>query len=141
MEDHRHRGLLHLVRGRHRQQRAQHREHAAGDVEPAACIGRRGCGGVEGGERERDAVVDGYREILEERATASEAAGRRCPPLAVDEGAREVTRERREDAFAGVLKRMLAGEQIRLVCACAPKRCHGDIIAARLRRMMREIVD
>ena len=93
------------------------------------------------GERERDAVVDGYREILEERATASEAAGRRCPPLAVDEGAREVTRERREDAFAGVLKRMLAGEQIRLVCACAPKRCHGDIIAARLRRMMREIVD
>ncbi|EOD21478.1 hypothetical protein EMIHUDRAFT_117159 [Emiliania huxleyi CCMP1516] len=41
----------------------------------------------------------------------------------------------------GVLKRMLAGEQIRLVCACAPKRCHGDIIAARLRRMMREIVD
>ena len=93
------------------------------------------------GERERDAVVDGYREILEERATASEAAGRRCPPLAVDESAREVTRERREDAFAGVLKRMLAGEQIRLVCACAPKRCHGDIIAARLRRMMREIVD
>lgn len=92
-------------------------------------------------ESERDAVVDGYREILEERATPEEIAGRYDPPLEVDEMARKVTREEREEAFARVLRRMMAGERVRLVCGCAPRRCHGDIIAARLCRMMRDIAE
>ena len=93
------------------------------------------------GECERDAVVDGYRDVLERGETVGEVAARRSPCLEIDRRAARVTRGEREAAFAAVLERMLAGERVRLVCACVPKRCHGHVIAARLRRMQRSVLE
>ena len=37
------------------------------------------------------------------------------------------------------LSQMLQGKRVGLVCSCAPKACHGDVIAAKLVRMYCEI--
>ena len=87
------------------------------------------------GEKERMAVIEGYEEILEGRATAWEVAARHTPPLRVDAAAARVTPGERRAELERLLHRVLMGEALRLRCVCAPRPCHGDVIARKLRRL------
>ena len=60
-------------------------------------------------------------------------------PLRLHPGTARVTPAQRKEMLGSVLSLMLQGKRVGLVCSCAPKPCHGDVIAAKLVRMYCEI--
>ena len=91
------------------------------------------------GEAERGIVVDGFAEILDDGRTPLEVARDYSPPLRLHPGTARVTPAQRKEMLGSVLSLMLQGKRVGLVCSCAPKPCHGDVIAAKLVRMYCEI--
>ena len=61
------------------------------------------------------------------------------PALRLHHETARVTPEQRKEMLGRVLSQMLQGRRVGLVCSCAPKACHGDVIAAKLVRMYCEI--
>ena len=80
-------------------------------------------------ESERDAVVDGYGDLLRGSQTAGQIAHARR--LAAPHAAcARVLLHRRLHALSRLAERVRNGETLRLRCGCKPRRCHGDVIAA-----------
>ena len=92
------------------------------------------------GEAERGIVVDGFAEILDDGRSPQEVARDYSPPLRLHQETARVTPEQRKEMLGRVLSQMLQGRRVGLVCSCAPRACHGDVIAAKLVRMYCEIV-
>ena len=84
------------------------------------------------GEGERGAVVDAYAEMLVGAASAT-SIGRRMRLPAVNACSARIPLQRRLQALSRLAERVRAGEHLRLRCVCAPRRCHGDAIAAWVR--------
>ena len=91
------------------------------------------------GEAERGIVVDGFAEILDDGRTPLEVARDYSPPLRLHQETARVTPAQRKEMLGSVLSLMLQGKRVGLVCSCAPKACHGDVISAKLVRMYCEI--
>ena len=80
------------------------------------------------GEGEREAVVSAYRELLRARSTAQRIAQDFRVRLSGRYAAR-TSHEKRLTALGRLALRVRRGEHIRIRCACAPRACHGDVIA------------
>ena len=91
------------------------------------------------GEAERGLVIEGFAEILEDGRPPLEVARDYSPPLRLHRETLLVTPEQRKEMLGRILSQMLQGRRVGLVCSCAPKACHGDVIAAKLVRMYCEI--
>ena len=85
------------------------------------------------GEEEREAVVSAYRELLRARTTAQRIAQDFRVRLSGRYPAR-TTHEKRLTALGRLALRVRRGEDIRIRCACAPRACHGDVIAEWVRK-------
>ena len=90
-------------------------------------------------EHFRDAVCDACEELLADPLSADVDAIARKHGLRVDSRFKHMTARRAlSDALAEVEARAGAGESLRFMCWCAPKRCHGNGIAKTLRdRLLR----
>mmetsp|Transcript_61110 Transcript_61110/g.120918 ORF Transcript_61110/g.120918 Transcript_61110/m.120918 type:complete len:147 (-) Transcript_61110:35-475(-) len=86
------------------------------------------------GESERDDCVACYWSLLKGDRSAYELA-RECG-LTVHEGSARVPHVHRIHALERLYQRVAAGGVIRLVCACAPRVCHGHVIKAWVERRM-----
>ena len=90
--------------------------------------------GVDGrDERLRNAVCDACAEAFEDPRQEGVRAIAAMRGLAVD--ARfggDFARRSRHEALNALEGRLRAGEALRLMCWCAPKRCHGEAIAQML---------
>ncbi|KOO34225.1 hypothetical protein Ctob_015819 [Chrysochromulina tobinii] len=90
-------------------------------------------------ERLRDAVCDACEELLEDPIGADLGAIAAKYQLCVDERFSDPTaRSQLLDALGEAEARLRAGESLRLMCWCFPKRCHADGIAQLLRRRLRD---
>jgi hypothetical protein len=100
---------------------------------------------------DRNAVCDGYEELLHdlEHADVHAIGRRRGVHLAVREGGgmmkytwRGQTHDyddaehgqRLRTALQELARDVRRGKRVRLMCSCAPERCHGDSIARHVRR-------
>ena len=87
------------------------------------------------GEGGRDDAVAGFKMLLCEPCSPAEVAARirarggASLPIHAAQADRFGFRERSE-AITQLARRVGMGEKVRLVCACAPKACHGDAIKA-----------
>ena len=77
-------------------------------------------------EADRDASVENYWLLLKGDRSAHELG--RAAGLQVDEQAGRVPHAHRIAALRQLARRVESGEKLRLVCACRPKACHGDLI-------------
>ena len=91
------------------------------------------------GESERDLVVEGFGQVLGGRRTPAAVAADHNPPLLVHASSALVTPDKRQETLSKMLTHMIHGQAIGLVCACAPRRCHGEIILEKLKKMYCEI--
>ena len=86
----------------------------------------------------RDAVCDACEELLTDPKGADVAAIAKRHGLRVDSrfaATRDADPQTSlEEAMQGLEARLRAGESLRLLCWCHPKRCHGDGIAQALKR-------
>lgn len=79
------------------------------------------------GEGERDEAVACYARLL--RGGDVYALGRESG-LAIHEASARVKHSSRLHAVGALAERAAAGERLRLVCACAPRLCHGHVLKA-----------
>ena len=93
------------------------------------------------GESERDRVVEGFRQVLGGKRTPAAVAADHNPPLLVHASSALVSPDRRQEELSKMLTHMIRGQAIGLVCACAPRRCHGEIIQEKLGSMFCEIAN
>ena len=104
-------------------------------------------------ERYRDAVCDAHASLLgtDTRGLTSRAfdelmatIARRCvegrglwpPPVARGARAQDVRESLRQ--LAALATRVEGGESLRLLCHCAPKRCHADTLAGHILALVRQ---
>ena len=88
-------------------------------------------------EHFRDAVCDACAELFEAPLQAEVQPIAAAHGLRVDSRFSEHPAMRNRDAALRELEdRLRAGESLRLMCWCAPKRCHGDGIAQLLVRIL-----
>ena len=78
-------------------------------------------------------------ELLDDGRSPLEVARDYSPPLRLHHETARATPEQRKEMLGRVISQMLQGKRVGLVCSCAPKACHGDVIAAKLVRMYCEI--
>ena len=90
-------------------------------------------------EHFRDAVCNACEELLEDPLGANLDAIAAKHQLRVDGRFRNpAARQELSDALGAAEARLRAGESLRLMCWCFPKRCHADGIAQTLCRRLRE---
>jgi hypothetical protein len=88
-------------------------------------------------ERLRATVCDACEELLEDPIGADLDAIAAKYRLCIDERFRGPgARSQLSDALGEAEARLRAGESLRLMCWCSPKRCHADGIARALRRRL-----
>ena len=83
-------------------------------------------------ESERDDCVACYWALLKGDRGAYDLA--RAYGLAVHDGSARIPHVHRVRALERLYRHVAAGGVIRLVCACAPRACHGHMIKAWLER-------
>ena len=81
------------------------------------------------GEAQRDAVVDGYGELLRGASTPEQIARTRGLPPPHAKSTRTPPQSRLL-ALSWLAERARKGETLWLRCGCSPSRCHGDAIAS-----------
>jgi hypothetical protein len=81
------------------------------------------------GEAQRDAVVDGYGELLRGASTPEQIARTRGLPPPHAKSTRTPPQSRLL-ALSWLAERARKGETLWLRCGCSPSRCHGDVIAS-----------
>ena len=84
-------------------------------------------------------MVEGFGQVLGGRRAPAAVAADHNPPLLVHASSALVTPDKRQETLSTMLTHMIHGQAIGLVCACAPRRCHGEIILEKLKKMYCEI--
>ena len=88
-------------------------------------------------ERFRDAVCEACEEVMREPESANVDAIAAKYGLRVDSRFKEASSRRAlSDAMSALEARVRAGESLRLMCWCHPKRCHADGIIKVLRERL-----
>ena len=85
-------------------------------------------------ESQRPAVCRGFDDVWHRRTTVEEAATRAGVTLSGLTATASV--EQRHAAAAAIANRVLEGEQLRGVCHCAPRMCHGYTILRHVTKLV-----